>query len=343
MTLKYNPQLKIELVKLTPEGDEEPIDVQIIPADLSHHSGNKPPRCQVNIQKALGSVQQQCTITLHNAPIIEEIRRDFAAFIPKIRDEFWRVKVWAWWANSPDKTEPDSSPVFVGDISDDFQVQSSGTNDSSLTLTAHGHNYLMRSGKYRKTYPPETSYREIVDDIFAYFVDEKKYGPKVVIQDFNGVLEKEKLTRSESVNQNPVEELNNICGDLDFVWGVDAKTLYMLKRDEYFLNDLTVDYNKITAAIIYKSGTTSLLGFGKYTFGFETLFDTELSLGKLVAISEYPQFGVPFGNIYGRVNELSYQLDNYSGHKMSVSCQFSLGDDFVDLPPRKDDSSGQRH
>ena len=107
--MKYNPQLKIELFQLV-DGKEEPMTTEVIPADLCHHQGNKPVKCQVSISKSLGSIQDSCNITLHNPPILERIRTAPAAYLSEIRGQVWRVKVWAWWSNTGAKTEPPGEP-----------------------------------------------------------------------------------------------------------------------------------------------------------------------------------------------------------------------------------------
>lgn len=345
MANKYNPQIKIEMFKLSPEGEELPMDVEIIPPDIQRYQGYKPILVECQISKELGAAQDTAVITLHNAPIIEEIRSNYFAYLQKIRDQNWRIKIWAWWSDSPDKTEPEYSPIFIGDIYDDVNVQSSSVNDSSMTLRANSHEFIMRSGKYRTEFPPETTRREIVDDVFEYF-GTLGYDKKIVIQDKNGILDEGIEKRRYVINRNPTEVLNDICRHHDFVWGVDSGTLYMLHRKEVFLKEqlpLIVKEKDFTATV-YTTGMTSLVNFSKYQFSFSNLWDNAFSLGKIVAVAELPQINI-FQEIpiAGRINRMDIQLSNYQGHSCNLTCQYYdfEGSEEVILPPQRQDFSGR--
>lgn len=347
MANKYNPQLKIELFKLLPDGSEAPMDVDLIPEDIQNYKGNKPILVECQINKELGSAQQTATVTLHNAPIIEEIRTDYFAYLQRIREQNWRIKIWAWWSDSPDRTEPAYSPVFVGDIYDDVSVNSSSVNDSALVLRANSHEFIMRSGKYRTEFPAGTSYLDIVNNIFSYFKNELNYvDHKIVIQDMNDLLGGKAVEKPFVINRNPTENLNDICRELDMVWGVDSEAFYIIHRKEAFLEDqlpkIIKDGN--LTATVFRTGMKSLVNFSKYQFSFSNLWDNAFSLGKILGVSERQQINVdqptPIG---GRINNLSIILNNYVGHSCNLTCQYIdfEGDGLVIIPPQRQDFSGR--
>lgn len=347
MANKYNPQIKIELKKLETDGSESDMDVQIIPDDIQVHEGNKPILVECNINKALGSGQQTAIVTLHNAPIIEEIRSNYFSYIETIRNQNWRVYIWAWWADSRAKTDAPYSPIFIGDIYEDVNVQPQSTNDATITLRANSHDYIMRSGPYKKEYAAETTYREIVDDVFAYFRDQLQAVNRLVIQDFEGLLDQKKVIRPFVINRNPTETLNDICRELDMVWGVDSKTMYFLKRDDFIFTERLMENPKGNAdvRIASASGLTSLVNFSKYQFSFSALWDNVYEIGRGIGVEEFPQINVNSDPpIAGRINSLSINLDNYSGHTTDVICQYFnfAGDPRVILPPQRQDFSGRR-
>lgn len=361
----YNPQLDLEFTVLNDDGTESPMTIDLFTgldgvsyADLNHHDEWKPLNVECSVSKSLGGTQDQATITIHNTPYIEIFRKDYRAELNKIRNQKWRVRIYAWYddngtvAQSP---RPTMAPVFVGDITEDFNVVSSGINDTSLQFQALGHGWLARSGKMKKTWAATSTYLNVVTDLFDYMINVKKYGretigatPKYVILP-DARLNKTRK-RGFSIDRNPIETMNDICRDIDFVWGIHNNIPYILPRDKSFgiLTDYPSSVTLPSTAIVIRenTGATSLANYSKYTFGFSSQYSEGILIGRYVQLRESDQVksnGFGYIGIGGRLNEMEISLSNYgSGHQMDANASYFDGGDVV-LPPKRADNSGLRN
>ena len=357
--MQYNPQLKLEFSLLNDDGNESDMTIDLFQgidgydsSDLNYHAGNKPIAVECNIQKSLGGGQQTADIVIHNSPYIETFRNNYKGELEKIRNQKWRVRIYAWYDDNGSVTQsprPSDPPVFVGDITEDFVVTSSGINDTSLQLQATGHGWLANSGKMKQTWQAGTTYLEIVNDLFDYMLNEKNYGretrastPKKVILN-TGELNNT-FKRGFSINRNPCEVMNDICRDLDCVWGINNNIPYIMLRSNYFLNAEAPIESQPTEFNYFVDGRgmTSLVNFSKYTFSFSALWFNNFIVGGTVSQTEAPQVNSQ-DLVLGRINEISIKLDNFNGHTTDLTCSYHLGAGQVVLPPKRADNSGLRY
>lgn len=359
--MQYNPQIEIDFSLINDDGSESDMTINLFdgPAgdysQLRHHEGWDPLKVDINVNKSLGGTQDRARITIHNTPYIEKFYLDYQAELEKIRIQKWRVRIWAWYSDNLTLTpRPAMPPSFVGDITEDFSVVPEDITDASIQLECMGHGWLSRSGKMKKTWVAGTTYREIVQDLFENMLS-KGYGreqrgdtPKYVIK-ADARLGKT-LKRGFSKNRNPCEVMNDICRELDFVWGIHNNIPYITPRDKAF-NTLLEDYPTSSAlpptalTNSHETGMSSLINFGKYSYSLSSLYDSGFMPGRYINTRQDPQIniGVFTGSVDGRINEISANLSNYGeGHQIDITCQYVKGRDVI-LPPKRADNSGLRN
>ena len=359
--MQTNPQIELEFSVINDDGSESDMTVDLFTgiggtsyANTRHSDAWKPLEINANITKTLGGTPDQASITIHNLPWIEVFRRDPIAELAKFRDQSWRVRIWAWYDDNSDinqTTRPNIPPVFVGDITEDFAVNSSDITDSSLQLQATGYGWLSNSGKMRKTWQAGTTYAAIFGDIFQYF-KAKGYG-----RELRGVAAKsvinsdprmsKSLKRKLTINRNPVETMNDLTRDIDATWGIHNNIPYVLMRDDYF-NVVTNGYPSqqeppITFYVLnHEAGTNSLIQYNKHTFNLRAKLSAEQRVGLSVGVEESPQIeSVAFGNrVKGRFDELNFSLSNYGdGHQANMKLRYMAGITVI-LPAQRSDNSG---
>ena len=363
--MQTNPQIEVEFSVINPDGTESDMNIKlwedmngISYFDTKHSPEWRPLEVNASIIKTLGGAPDQSAITLHNLPWIELFRRDPVAELAKFRDESWRVRIWAWHddnGSTSQSNKPNIPPVFVGDITEDFGIQSGDTIDSALQVQATAYGWLVNSGKMRETWQAGTTYKQIFNDILQFIIS-KGYGretrtatPRYVIK--NDSRMNKTLKRKFNVNRNPVEILNDLTRDIDATWGIHNNIPYVIMRDSYFgsvngeeyptQTGLTDDYYVLN----YESGLSSLINYSKHEFSINAKFSNQLLIGQAVAVDESPQtsgglLGVGTGLLFGRFNEINHQLNNYGdGHQSSITLSYLSGDDVV-LPAQRADNSG---
>lgn len=370
---QFNPQFDLEFTELDASGNESRTNklisllnstsfngVQI--NDYRHHQANKPIRVSANIRKDFTSAGNMATISITNSLFIEELKRNPKQFIKDLNSTYYRVRIWAWYDDnnlSSATPRPAVPPVFVGDVMDGVGVnfQADGT-DSTVTIQAESHKWLMTSGAMKKTWGRGFSYLQIVQDLLQEIVD-RGYGsesfgqpPTYVIQQQTiPELSLKQLKRSKSITENPMNELNAICRDFDAVWGVENNVPFFCLRKEYFqpnrLNQTPV--STVSDPLIQaESGKIGLTSIGMYDFKCSSLWDNRLIMGNYYGASDAGMFlsnpNASF-ELDGRLDDVSINLDNYQGH--TVDMRFSYFDSDINevvLPQRRDDSGGgSRH
>lgn len=361
----YNPQIKLEINEILEDGADVPFNVDFLGgSDTSHSDTNKPLQINCTINNSLGSSQNTCAITITNSLYLEEFRRDPQAQLEKIKGKKLRVRCWGYFDDNNQTAStamPFVQPAFVGDALEGFDITSSGVNDANLTINAQGHAWLATSGKYRKTWEIGQNYLEIVDEIMGEITFNRGQGqelstdrPWFIIDDFDLKLEEKELESPLTVNRNPIETLNDICRDLDMVWGVHNNIPYILSRDrasqsDKFLIGLNNQGLENKAVVNYETGLLSIIDYGTDGFSFTHNYDRNLFIGRVVEVSDEPQTGERDTFIAGRIRSVSTTLDNYTGNTMTVQCDYLT--DYnpgrplqakVVLPERRADNSGLR-
>ena len=359
--MQTNPQIEVEFSVINPDGTESDMTVELWKSidgtdyfNTRHDVDWKPLAIDASVIKTLGGAPDQATITLHNLPWIEIFRRDPVAELAKFRDESWRVRIWAWHDDNnsaPQTVRPNVPPVFVGDITEDFGVQSSDIVDSSVQLQATAYGWLSNSGKMKKTWQAGTTYLTMFNDLLAYILS-KGYGhelrgsaPKSVIKTdarMNKVLKKK-----FSMHRNPIETLNDLTRDIDATWGIHNNIPYVIMRDAWF-NVFTDDYPSQSAPPTtfyvqnFESGLNSLINYNKHTFSLAAKLSAEQRIGLLVGNEESPQIEeVAFSDrINGRFDEINHSLSNYgNGHQSDMTFRYYDGGKII-LPTQRADNSG---
>jgi len=362
----YNPQLFVQIHEILPDGTDLPFEVDFFGgADQNHHAANKPPMINCSITNSLGATQNTMFLTISNSPYIEEFRRDPQAQLERTKGKKLRVRVWAWYDDNEStarSAQPLYQPVFVGDALEGFSVPSDGVNDASIEIQAQGHAWLSTSGKWKNTWLPETSYKTIAEEIMLFFIEERGQGqetnstfPHFVVDDLDLKLEEKLLESPFTINRNPMEVLNDICRDLDFVWGIHNNIPYIVSRDRpsQFDKLLISPFNQISeekAEINFETGMDgNNISYGTTGFSFAHNYDRNIFPGRVVEASDEPQTGERGTFVAGRVNSVSTTLNNYAGHTMSIECdyltEYNPGaplDSKVVLPERRADNSGLR-
>ena len=361
----YNPQLFVEINEIFPDGSDLPFEVDFFGgADQNHHSENKPPVINCNITNSLGATQNTLFLTITNSPYIEEFRRDPQAQLERIKGKKLRIRVWAWYDDNSSLTrtaQPLYQPVFVGDALEGFSVSADGINDASIIIQAQGHAWLSTSGKLKRTWEPGFSYKTIAEEIMLYFIEERGQGqetnstfPHFVVDDLDLKLEEKLLESPLTINRNPMEVLNDICRDLDFVWGIHNNIPYIVSRNRpsQFDKLLISPFNQISdqkAECNSETGMTSIISYGTIGFSYSHNYDRNIFPGRVVEASDEPQTGERGTFVAGRVNSVNTTINNYTGHSMRIECDYLTEynpltplDSIAVLPERRADNSGLR-
>lgn len=349
--MNYLPQLRFEFCELDKDGQETLSAVlteQRLMMNPRNKPNNHPLNVSIRVDKALGSLNDHCSVRIDNSPIIEEFRQDYESVLSELRDKYFRVRIWAWY-QSDGQPEPEMSPVFVGDIVNSFGVRSQGLTDSSFQFTASAGGWLAKSQKYKKTYAADT-YLELVKDLLDQ-INLRGYGNELigsakrfVIFDPQFKLSGKAVVKPVNIDRNPIAVLDDICSDMDMVWGIHLNHPYIIDRAAQFggLGEWPQDVINGEVNLNYKSGLTSMLDYGVYDFGFNSLANNDLVLGSAVLVDQSPQINAN-NPVYGRINEMSYDLSNKSGHKCGVTCAYLQGGAFVYLQPINAEEGGQSY
>lgn len=361
----FNPQIKVEINEILPDGSDLPFEIDFFEgADQNNHDRNRPPVVNVSTNSTIGATQNIAYITISNSPYIEKFRRDPQAELEKIKGKKLRIRVWAWFddnGSTAQGAKPFYQPIFVGDSLDGFSVSSSGINDSAIQIQAQGHAWLSTSGKWKKTWEPLTNYLTICEEIMAYFVEEKGQGqessgdfPWFVVDDFPERLFKKELESPLTINRNPMELLNDICRDLDYVWGVHNNVPYIIAREHVpqqglFLIGINNQGFDDKAEVNSETGMIGIITYGTNGFSFQHNYDRNLFIGRVVEVSDEPQTGERGTFVAGRIRSVNASANNYTGHKFSIECDYLTEynpnaplDSKVVLPIRRADNSGLR-
>ena len=349
--MNYLPQMRFDFCEIDKDGQELPTtaltEARLMLSPLNS-STNNPLTVSVEVNKTLGSLNDNASVTIQNSPIIEEFRRDYEAVLADLKDKYFRVRIWAWY-QAEGQPPPAMSPVFVGDIVNSFGVKSQGLNDSSFQFVASTGGWLAKTNKYKKTYE-KVSYLDVVTDLFDEILA-RGYGneafggaKKHVICDPEEKLKTKEVVKPLNVDRNPISTLNDICSDMDMVWGMHLNHPYIIDRAVQFGNECMrpqdVDSDKVE--LDYKSGLRSMIDYGVYDFGFSSLINNDLILGNAVIVDQSPQVSVN-NPVYGRINEISYSLSTKKGHKCSLTCAYLEGGSYVSLQPINSEEGGQSY
>jgi len=361
----YNPQIKVEINEILPDGSDIPFAVDFFEgADQNYHAANKPIHISCRTTNSLGGGQNSASISIRNPLYLEKFRKDPQAELAKFKGKKLRVRIWAWYDDNGTTAlgaQPFNQPVFVGDALEGFSVSSQGVNETSIEIQAQGHAWLATSGKMRKTWEPGVTYLQICEEIMLEFIENRGQGqedngqfPHFVVDDFPGRLEGKILESPLTINRNPMELLNDICRDLDYVWGVHNNIPYIVSRERPSRFDklLVGAVNQFENRVAIISGFTSMSGlinYGTDTFSFSHNFDHNLFIGRVVEVNDEPQTGERGTLVAGRVNQITGSFDNRLGHNMLLDCSYLTNytrlaplDSFVVLPERRADNSGLR-
>lgn len=369
----YNPQMMVQLNEILPDGSDIPFEVDFLEGmprgelglgDLTHHSANKPLKVTARIRSDIGGTMNTCSLSINNPLYIETFRKNPQAELNKFKGKKFRLRVWAWYDDNSSLTPiPPAQiwPVFVGDVLDGFNISAQGVNDVEIVINSQGHSWLAGSGKYRKTWKGGTDYFVIVNEIMDEIVNARGQGqetdgsaPQFFVDDFDGKLAGKVLPSSFSVNRNPVEVLNDICRELDMVWGVHNNIPYIVSRDRPFQMDkLPISRENVlreeAVEVNYKTGLISNISYGISGFSFSHNFDKQLFIGRMVEASDEPQTGDGSTFVAGRITSVGAVIDNYDGNVISCNCSYvdynedSPTKSKVILPEKRQDNSGLRN
>jgi len=362
----YNPQLAVEFTILSEDGSERQEEdfITFLSSeingqqfnDYNFHARNKPLGVEVDINKGLGSTQNTCNLTFYNHLLIEQIRKNPDLIVSSISENFYRVRVWAWHDDNSSSTStarPNIPPVFVGDVIDGFTVEDLDTVDSSIRIQAHSHSWLSTIGKMKKTWEPGTNYLLIMQDLLQFILD-KNYGvetlgnaPVYVIEDeTSGILEAKLLLRSKSININPLEEINEICRELDMLWGIENNIPYVLLRANFFRNNFLNQTPINEGDSIYSSETSKikLNSYGLFEFNASSIWQNSFVLGTVHAQVDIGSIDPSVtSNAIGRLDSLSISLSNgQKGHTTNLQYSWLGDDDKVRLPRRRGNTTGRQ-
>jgi len=353
--MQYNPQVDIEITRLAADGSEQQITdnfTSIADQDFNFHSTNKPLDFKASINKRLGSEQDTCTVTIQNPQFLEDLRQNPTSFVENIRDNFYRIRVWAWHDDNnqvSNTVRPNIPPVWVGDILDGFSSGSTSTTDSQLTIESSSHSWLATSGKMRRTWAMGTTYDVIMNDILDWFLNERGYGKetiggtakKVITGVENGLLASKATKKAFTINRNPIEVANDLCREFDLMFGFHCNIPYVLARSNYFLvnelNDISVGNEGVL--IDRQTGKIGISDFSSYSINCSSIFNQYHIIGSLATISDAPQ--IDGGLALGRIDSTQITLANGSdGHVSGISCSYVGSDGNIVLPRRRNNSSG---
>lgn len=364
--MQYNPQIEIQLNRLDVDGKEvfdqnDPIcnlssknPAGDVLNDYNYHSTNKPIRVNCDISKNIGSENDSAAIALHNHPLFEQLRENPASILNAIENSFYRLRVWAWHDDNDSLVQqprPNIPPAFVGDVYEGFGFQSNEVTDSVITIQALSHGWLANSDKMRQTWPEGTEYLKIVEDIFAFIVNDRGYGiesigaaPKSVIEGLEtaGRLSAKKLVKPFTIDRNPTETLNDICRELDMDWGIDNNIPYILNRNYYFAtNELNSQPVNPFNTIYDETSKTGLTSYGLYNFSSSMIYDAGVVLGNLYRLLDSPQINTNAG-IEGKLKSQSIKLSNVDGHNSQMEFDvYDIVSDKVKLPRRRRDEKSR--
>ena len=376
---KYNPQIEVQINEILPDGSDIPFEVDFFSGeDKNHHAGNRPINIAANVTNSLGGTQNFCSLTISNPLYIETFRKNPQAEINKFKGKKLRIRVWAWYDDNGVTTkgpQPFDPPVFVGDALNGFTISADDINDAQIQIQAQGHSWLASSGKYKKTWEGGQTYLDVVNDIMLEIVENRGQGqeldgsaPRFIVDDFLEQLVGKELPLSFTVNRNPIEVLNDICRELDYVWGVHNNIPYIVSRKHPFQPDFYPTNSAMPeeySPIDYQTGLISNISYGIDNFTFRSLHDRELFIGRVVTVTDAPQTN-PGGTIVngivvappqgadntavpGRITEISSVFDNQRGHSMNCTCSYLVNftkdaptEAEVVLPERRANNSGLR-